>query len=280
MDGRKEGRKDILEKKEGNVMHRLKALCLLACVALSLGGCRTPDAELLAVDVKGVIIDPETQSPILFLVDPDSDRGLPVWIGLNEARAITLGLEKVTPPRPLTHDLMKRMLDLLNATVDRVVISDLKDNTYYATLSLRAGRNTWEVDSRPSDAVAIALKYDAPLFLSRELVQMGVLVDLGSPSSEASLEGLYGFVFQELSPEVARYFGFKKEEGVIVTEVRADSPAEKAGMQKGDILVGLDREAVAGREDVRRILKEKGEASSVRVEVYRKGKVRLLKMKP
>jgi bifunctional DNase/RNase len=250
-------------------------------IALLLGGCSSPDGELLAVDVKGVVIDPETQSPILFLVDPESNRGLPVWIGLNEARAITLGLEEVTPPRPLTHDLMKRMLDVLNARVERVVISDLKANTYYATLRLRAGRNTWEVDSRPSDAVAMALRYDAPLFLSRELVHKGVLVDLGAASPETSLEGVYGFVFQKLSPDIARYFGFKKQKGVIVTEVRGDSPADKAGMRKGDILVALDRESVTGKEDVRRILKKKREeASSIRVDVYRKGEVRSLKMKP
>lgn len=261
-------------------MHSLKVLCILAGVALLFGCCRSPDAGLLAVSVKGVVIDPETQSPILFLVDPESNMGLPVWIGLNEARAITLGLEDVTPPRPLTHDLMKRMLDVLNARVERVVISDLKDNTYYATLRLRAGRNTWEVDSRPSDAVAMALKYDAPLFLSRELVHKGVLVDLGTPSGETSPEGRYGFLLQELSPDVARYFGFRKERGVIVTEVRRDSPAEKAGMQKGDIVIALDREAVTGKEDVRGILKKKGKAPSIRVDVYRKGQVRSFTMKP
>ncbi len=144
-------------------MRHPRLVWLAIIVALLLGGCGSSGSDLLPVDVKGVVVDPETQSPVLFLVDPDSERGLPVWIGLSEARAINLGLQDVVPPRPLTHDLMKRMLDLLNARVERVVISDLKENTYYATLALRAGRKTWEVDSRPSDAVAIALKFDAPL---------------------------------------------------------------------------------------------------------------------
>jgi hypothetical protein len=235
---------------------------------------------LLAVDVKGVAVDPETQSPVLFLVDPDSDRGLPVWIGLSEARAINLELKEITPPRPLTHDLMKRMLELLDARVERVVISDLKENTYYAILNLRAGRKTWEVDSRPSDAVAIALRFGAPLFLSRALVQKGVLVDLRSPSAASPLEQRYGFVLQSLSVEVARYFGFDKKKGVIVTEIIRDGPAEKAGLQKGDILVRLDRRPVEGMEDVDSVLEEKEASDALRVEVYRTGKVLSMKIRP
>jgi bifunctional DNase/RNase len=249
-------------------------------LALLLNGCRASDSDLVAVDVRGVVVDPETQSPILFLVDPESDKGLPVWIGLSEARAISLGLEDVTPPRPLTHDLMKRMLDLLHARVERVVISDLRENTYYATLNLRAGRKTWEVDSRPSDAVAIALKFDAPLFLSRALVEKGVLVDLKSSSGKLPAERMYGFVAGELSPEVARYFGFEKETGVIVTEIARDGPAERAGLRKGDILVRLDKRPVEGLDDVQRALGKKSTSDATRVDVYRKGKVLSLKIRP
>lgn len=261
-------------------MRRMRSLCFVLWVVLSCGGCDSADRELLAVTVEGVVIDPETQSPILFLVDPASERGLPVWIGLSEARAISLGLEKITPPRPLTHDLTKRMLDLLHARVERVVISDLRDNTYYAILNLRAGGKTWEVDSRPSDAVALALQFDAPLYLSRALVDKGVLVDLRSSSAETSTKSLYGFGFQELSPDVARYFGFGKEEGVIVTEIRPESPAEKAGLQKGDIFVRLDQKPVAGKEDVQTILREKESPFPMSVDVYRKGEVVSLKIKP
>lgn len=261
-------------------MHRLRFLCLVVWVALMLGGCNDSEPDLLAVEVKGVVMDPETQAPVLFLVDPDSERGLPVWIGLSEARAITLGLQDVTPPRPLTHDLMKRMLDLLNAKVERVVISDLKDNTYYATLNLRAGRRTWEVDSRPSDAVALALKFDAPLYLSRVLVQKGVMVNLGSTSVGLPVESTYGFVIQELSPGVARYFGFGKQRGVIVTEVTREGPAEKAGLRTGDILVRLDRRSVEGLEDVQKALREKDTSDSVHLDVYRKGKTLSLQIRP
>jgi bifunctional DNase/RNase len=247
---------------------------------LSLNGCGSSGSDFLAVDVKGVVMDPETQSPVLFLVDPESDMGLPVWIGLNEARAISMGLNGVTPPRPLTHDLMKSMLDLLDASVEKVVITDLKENTYYATLHLSTGRKSWEVDSRPSDAVAIALKYDAPLFLSPTLVRKGVLVDLKPLAVEVPGEQRYGFEVRELSPEVARYFGFDREAGVIVTEITRNGPAEKAGLRKGDILVRLDKKDVEGVGDVRRALGDKSESEAMRVDVYRKGKVLSLKIRP
>ncbi len=260
-------------------MRRLRHVCLVVLIALLPGGCRSSVSDLLPVEVKGVVVDPESQSPILFLVDPETDRGLPVWIGLSEARAITLGLQNVEPPRPLTHDLMKTMLDLMGARVERVVISDLKENTYYATLYLQAGRKTWEVDSRPSDAVAIALKFHAPIFLSHALVEKGVLVDLRSPSAALTAERKYGFAAQELSPEVARYFGFDKEEGAIVTEITRDGPAERAGLRKGDILVRLDRRPVEGTEDLRKALEEKDPSEALRVEVYRKGDVLSLKMR-
>jgi len=261
-------------------MHHLRLVCLVTTAALLLGGCGASDSDLIAVDVRGVIVDPETQSPILFLVDPESEKGLPVWIGLSEARAISLGLKDVTPPRPLTHDLMKSMLDLLHARVERVVISDLKENTYYATLNLRAGRKTWEVDSRPSDAVAIALKFDAPLFLSRALVQKGVLVDLGPSSAKLPAERMYGFVTGELSAEVARYFGFGKETGVIVTEIARNGPADRAGLRKGDILVRMDKKSVEGLDDLQRALGKKSASDAMRVDVYRKGKVLSLKIRP
>ncbi len=261
-------------------MHHLRLVYVATVFALLLGGCASSDSDLIAVDVKGVVVDPESQSPVLLLVDPESEKGLPVWIGLGEARAISLGLANATPPRPLTHDLMKNMLDLLHARVERVVISDLKENTYYATLNLRAGPKTWEVDSRPSDAVAMALKFGAPLFLSRALVQKGVLVDLGSSSAKLPAERMYGFVTRELSPEVARYFGFGKETGVIVTEIARDGPAERAGLQKGDILVRLDRRSVEGLDDVERVLGKKDSSDAMRVDVHRKGKVLSLKMRP
>ena len=261
-------------------MRRLRLVCLVTMASVLLGGCGSSDSDLLAVDVRGVVVDPESQSPVLFLVDPESEKGLPVWIGLGEARAISLGLKNVTTPRPLTHDLMKSMLDLLHARVERVVISDLKENTYYATLNLRAGRKTWEVDSRPSDAVAMALKFGAPLFLSRALVQKGVLVDLRSSSAQLPAERMYGFVTKELSPDVARYFGFGKETGAIVTEITRDGPAERAGLQKGDILVRMDRRSVEKLEDVQRTLGKKDPSDATRIDVYRNGKVVSLEIRP
>jgi hypothetical protein len=261
-------------------MPKIGWFCLLVGTALWLVGCGSSHSDLLPVEVRGVVLDPETQAPVLFLVDPESERGLPVWIGLSEARAITLGLQNAKPPRPLTHDLMKRMLELLDARVERVVISGLKENTYYATLSLRSGRKTWEVDSRPSDAVAIGLKFGAPLFLSRSLAEKGVLVDLGSSPQAMRPGRVYGFSTQELSPQIARYFRYRKKTGVIVTEIDRDSPAERAGLKRGDILVRLDKKSIKKTDDVRNALEGRDASKSVRVEVYRTGEVLSLEIRP
>jgi bifunctional DNase/RNase len=261
-------------------MHRLRLGCLVALAALLAGGCGSSDSDLLAVEVKSVMMDPESQTPVLFLVDRGAERILPLWIGESEAHAISLGLQGVTPARPLTHNLAKRMLDLLDARVERVVISDLKGNTYYATLRLRAGQKTWEVDSRPSDAVALALQFGAPVFLSRKLVEKGVLVDLRASSTAPLLENRYGFAVRELTPGVARYFGFEGDKGVIVTEITGKGAAERAGLRKGDILVRLDRRRVEGMGDVQGALANKKKSDAMRVDVYRKGEVLSLEIQP
>ncbi len=239
---------------------------LLIFLSLWIGGCRSEEAEMLKVEVRGVALDPETDSPVLFLVDPRSDRGLPIWIGMNEARAIVLGMKGMTPPRPLTHDLMKRILDLVGARVERVVITDLREGTYYAVLVVRAGGKSWEVDSRPSDAVALAVKYDAPLYLSPEIVRQGLLVELGGTAA-ASLKEDYGFTVQDLSAALRRYFGV--DEGVVVTEVVNGGPADRAGLKRGDVVVRVAGREVEGVAEVREMLRGRDCADVCRMEVLR-----------
>ena len=119
--------------------------------------------------VAGLVMDPQTNSPILILKDVDDEKSLPIWIGLLEATAIATELEKIRFPRPMTHDLLKNCLDYMEVQVDRIEVCDLKDNTYYALIYLRREGKVDPIDARPSDAVAVALRSGAPIYVSDEV---------------------------------------------------------------------------------------------------------------
>ncbi len=120
--------------------------------------------------VSGLVMDPKTNTPILVLKDVHSDTTLPIWIGLLEATAIATELEKIQFPRPMTHDLIKNCFQLLEAKVERVEVCDLRENTYYANIYLRNSKGVNRLDARPSDAIAIALRTEAPIFVSDEVL--------------------------------------------------------------------------------------------------------------
>jgi bifunctional DNase/RNase len=120
--------------------------------------------------VTGLVMDPQTNTPILILSDPDSETTLPIWIGLLEATAIATELEKIQFPRPMTHDLLKNCFDHLQVKVDRIEVCDLRNNTYYAHIYLRDGESISPIDARPSDAIAIALRTNAPIYVAEEVL--------------------------------------------------------------------------------------------------------------
>ncbi|HEY3175699.1 MAG TPA: bifunctional nuclease family protein [Candidatus Polarisedimenticolia bacterium] len=135
--------------------------------------------------IKGLMIDPITQMPIIILKDPKSDAVLPIWVGLFEANAIALQIEKISTPRPMTHDLLKNVLGQLDARIQKVVISDLKENTFYAVIHMVHGGDTVLVDSRPSDAIAVALRADAPIFVEEEVITRARSVDMARDATES-----------------------------------------------------------------------------------------------
>jgi len=130
--------------------------------------------------VAGVTIDPVTKSPIVVLKDRENRCALPIWIGLLEANAIVLALEGVELPRPMTHDLMKAVLETTGTVLRRVEITDIRDNTYYASLHLEGNSGAYTVDSRPSDAIALALRFGAPVLVADEVLEKAVSVDAGN----------------------------------------------------------------------------------------------------
>ncbi len=124
---------------------------------------------LVEMKVRGLALDPVSNMPIIVLRDEEDKRSLPIWVGIFEANAIALELEKIATPRPMTHDLIKNILESLDAQVARVVVTDLRENTFYAVLHLKLGTAEYTVDSRPSDAIALALRVAAPIFVDEDV---------------------------------------------------------------------------------------------------------------
>ena len=130
---------------------------------------------IVAVRVERVTLDTSSNRFVVILKDDTYRRWLPIVVGPAEAQAIALQLEKVTPPRPMTHDLLKSMVDSLKANVARVVVSDLKENTYYAIIDLKRNGAQLRVDARPSDAIALALRTSAPIFVEEEVMRRAAI---------------------------------------------------------------------------------------------------------
>ncbi|HET6373101.1 MAG TPA: bifunctional nuclease family protein [Candidatus Polarisedimenticolia bacterium] len=142
---------------------------------------------MMAVEmkIKGLMIDPINQMPIIILKEPNGDAVLPIWVGLFEANAIALQMEKVATPRPMTHDLLKNMMSQLKAEIVKIVITDLKENTFYAVIHLSHQGGTVSVDSRPSDAIALALRAGAPIFVEQDVITRAKNTDMTRDAGES-----------------------------------------------------------------------------------------------
>lgn len=127
-------------------------------------------SELVPMTIKGLMLDPVSNSPIVVLKDEEEKFFLPIWVGIFEANAIALQLENVATPRPMTHDLLKNMIGQLEGRVTRIVINDLRDSTFFAQIRVLTGGKTLEVDARPSDAIALALRTEAPIFVAQTVL--------------------------------------------------------------------------------------------------------------
>jgi uncharacterized protein len=125
----------------------------------------------IEVRIRGLMMDPATNMPIVVLKDPTSDSVMPIWVGIFEANAIALEIEKLSAPRPMTHDLTRNLIHHLNARLERVVITEIREDTFFAVLWLRQGEEPVMVDARPSDAIALALRFDCPIFVAEQVLQ-------------------------------------------------------------------------------------------------------------
>jgi hypothetical protein len=139
----------------------------------------------IEMTIKGLMVDPITNTPIVILRDEEGQRVLPIWVGIFEANAIALQIENVTTPRPMTHDLLRNVIQDLKATVERIVVSDLQDNTFYALIYLTRNGETMAIDARPSDAIALALRTRSPIFVEESVIDHAKTTDLGPDKPDA-----------------------------------------------------------------------------------------------
>jgi hypothetical protein len=138
----------------------------------------------LEMKVRGLALDPLSNMPIIILKDEEDKRSLPIWVGIFEANAIALELEKIATPRPMTHDLIKNILETVEARVVKIVVTDLKENTFFAVLHLQLGETEYTVDSRPSDAIALALRVSAPIYVDEDVVRKAKTLDVAPKETE------------------------------------------------------------------------------------------------
>jgi uncharacterized protein len=153
--------------------------------------------QLVPMSIKGLMLDPVSNSPIVVLKDEEEKFFLPIWVGIFEANAIALQLENVTTPRPMTHDLLRNMISELDARVIRVVINDLRDSTFFAQIRLITGGRTLELDARPSDAIALALRTEAPIFVAQEVLDQAQTITPDGDDPDEKVKKL----FEQIDPE-------------------------------------------------------------------------------
>ncbi|HPQ81713.1 MAG TPA: DUF151 domain-containing protein [bacterium] len=164
--------------------------------------CTVGGGDFLEMKVTGLTIDPFTSMPIIILKDMDEKCALPIWIGLIEASAIATELEQIALARPMTHDLLKNILEELNVKVTRVEVNDLSDNTFYARIYLMREDREIVMDARPSDAIAVALRVKSPVFVARSVMEKSRKIDLSREGSNDEMrKRKWTEILENLSPE-------------------------------------------------------------------------------
>ncbi len=157
----------------------------------------------IEMKIRGLMMDPVTNMPIVILKDVSGTAVLPIWVGIYEANAIALEIEKVSTPRPMTHDLLKNLLLGLDTRVNKVVVSDLRDDTFFALIWLDRDGQTISIDSRPSDALALALRVDCPIFVEDEVLKNSKIAN--ASSDKVSSEELRKWLENLNDEDIGRY---------------------------------------------------------------------------
>ncbi len=222
---------------------RLLGACAFfaAMVLASAAQAAPPAAGMWEVQVKSVVLDSRSNQPIVVLEDKENGRILPIWIGPAEAQAIMMQLKGVHPPRPMTHDLLRKIIEGLKARVIRVIITELRSGTFYAQIVIKSPDRQFFLDSRPSDAIALALRTHSPIFVKSKVLSDDVAaISIPKLTHRKRL----GIVLQAMSPSLARFFGGSGK-GLLVSQVTKGSAGDRSGLRRGDIILKVEGESVS-----------------------------------
>ena len=222
------------------------------CCAATLAACRAPHKTETEVEVRSVGFDSLSHAPVVVLQDHDRRVALPIWIGAAEAQAIAMQMRGIAPPRPMTHDLIKSMLDQAGIELRKVVIQDLKESTYVASIYLHTASQDLQIDSRPSDAIALAVRFHSPIFVATGLLKGDTTIDLQREAATESTVKIAGVTLQNLTDEIAEYFSLPPGTGVLVADVAADAAPGGQELQRGDVILEVDGQIGQWRRRLRR----------------------------
>ena len=253
----------------------LTATCLYAETPVGKSGPHAlEDDEFIRVNIHQLVVDPANQQPVVSLSDSEEKRTLLIWIGLPEARAIYSELQGIEHKRPLTHDLLARVINKVNGKINRIVITHTEENVFYAMIVVKRHGTIVEIDARPSDSIVMALKFKAPIFVSKTLFEkMSIPME-----PQKGIEEEYGLTLQELTPELSKYLSFELKSGVMVSDVQKESRAEKDGIETGDIIVEVGEQAIENALAMKNVLAKS--KTPVTVKIFRKSRFLTITLNP
>lgn len=235
----------------------------------------SPDeGRLLEVKVHQLGFHSTNNQPLVFLSDSSGERALPICIGLFEASAIYSEMHGITHRRPLTHDLLERIIHASGGKISRAIITHHKEGVYYATIEMDRDGSLIEIDARPSDSIVMALKFSSPLYVTKTLFK-----EMAVPVQERrDLDEPYGLTLQELTEPLAEYFSFGSTRGVLVSDVRKGSRAERDGIERGDIFVEAGVKSIEDIASLEQVIT--AGTTAVQAKIFRKSRFLSITLHP